>query len=309
MQRIGVSGIKLTEHELCFAADLVDPESIAISWRDIGGLDETIRTIREKVIFPFKRRDLLVGSALIRPPKGVLLYGPPGCGKTTIAKAMAKDAGARFINFQMSSLLDKWHGESEKRADALFSLARKIQPAIIFIDEIDSFLRVRNLSDHANMATLKGQFMSLWDGLITDATCQIMVVGATNRPQDVDAAILRRMSSKFSIGKPAQVERKNILGIILRTEDLDETVDLDTLAGMTEEFSGSELLEACRLGATHRIHEIMRNANKSHLDDIYDVQIDSLRKMSMADLILGVSEVRQAKYGISGQEFSNLVLD
>lgn len=114
---------------------------------------------------------------------GVLLHGPPGCGKTLIAKATAHEAGTFFINLDVSLLTDKWYGESQKLARAVFSLAMKLQPCIIFIDEIDSFLRARTTSDHEATAMMKAQFMSLWDGLITDPNCTVIVMGATNRPQ------------------------------------------------------------------------------------------------------------------------------
>lgn len=114
---------------------------------------------------------------------GVLLHGPPGCGKTLIAKATAREAGTYFINLDLSILTDKWYGESQKLAAAVFTLAVKLQPCIIFIDEIDSFLRARNSNDHEATAMMKAQFMSLWDGLITDPNCTVIIMGATNRPQ------------------------------------------------------------------------------------------------------------------------------
>ena len=146
-------------------------------------------------------------SRLIQPPKGVLLFGPPGNAKTMIAKALAKESGARFINLQVSTLFDKWFGESQKRTEAIFSLALKVQPVIIFIDEIDSFLRSRRMDDHECTSTIKTQFMTLWDGLSTMQSQQnrILIIGATNRPEDVDPAILRRMPQMFYIGLPVSV--------------------------------------------------------------------------------------------------------
>ncbi|XP_058650145.1 outer mitochondrial transmembrane helix translocase-like [Onychostoma macrolepis] len=182
MRQIGVPKVKLSEYEMNIAAHLVDPLTMQITWHDIAGLDEVITELRDTVIFPIQNRDLFKGSRLLQPPKGVLLYGPPGCGKTLIAKATAKEAGFRFINLQSSSLTDKWYGESQKLAAAVFSLAIKLQPSVIFIDEIDSFLRSRSSSDHEATAMMKAQFMSLWDGLDTDYNCQVIIMGATNRP-------------------------------------------------------------------------------------------------------------------------------
>ena len=161
MKLIGLSNLELNDYELCIASNIILPHNIDCSWQDIGGLEDIISDLRETVIYPLKNfdtstrssaennalpstsssamlRDTLISkrSRLIQPPKGVLLFGPPGNAKTMIAKALAKESGARFINLQVSSLLDKWYGESQKRTEAIFSLARKIQPVIIFIDEI-----------------------------------------------------------------------------------------------------------------------------------------------------------------------------
>ena len=127
----------------------------------------------------------------------------------------------RFLNLDASALTDKWYGESQKLATAVFTLAVKIQPAIIFIDEIDSLLRSRDTHDHEATAMVKALFMSMWDGLITDNKCCVVVMGATNRPQDVDKAILRRMPASFYIGLPVSAGNSfcttliNVLLIIL----------------------------------------------------------------------------------------------
>lgn len=133
---------------MVIAAHLVVPEDINVSWKDIAGLDAVVQELKESVVYPVKHRDMFQASQLYQAPKGVLLHGPPGCGKTLIAKATAKEAGMRFINLDVAMLTDKWYGESQKLASAVFSLAIKLQPCIIFLDEIDSFLRSRNASDH-----------------------------------------------------------------------------------------------------------------------------------------------------------------
>jgi SpoVK/Ycf46/Vps4 family AAA+-type ATPase len=153
------------EYEMCLLTDLINPVDIKVTWQDIGGLDEIIDNVRQTVIYPLQHPELFNQSKLLTTPKGVLLYGPPGCGKTMLAKAIAREAGANFINlqvrfneknffsnirvsFKVTSLLDKWYGESQKRTAAIFSLAKKLQPTIIFIDEIDSFMRTRQNDDH-----------------------------------------------------------------------------------------------------------------------------------------------------------------
>lgn len=128
---------------------------------DIGGLDPIIASLRESVIYPLMYPHLFTASSsLLSAPKGVLLYGPPGCGKTMLARALAKESGAAFINIPASVLTNKWFGESNKLVAGLFSLARKMQPAIIFVDEIDTFLRERRTDDHEVMSMIKAEFMT-----------------------------------------------------------------------------------------------------------------------------------------------------
>lgn len=184
MQRIGVenSSLSLSEYELSIAAQLVDPDSIETTWDEIAGLDSVIEDIKATVILPLKSPELFCRSELHQPPKGVLLHGPPGCGKTMLAKATAKEAGARFINLEVPALTDKWYGESQKLAAAVFTLALKLQPCIIFIDEIDSFLRSRSSHDHEATAMMKAQFMMLWDGLSSARHCQVCITFFTSIP-------------------------------------------------------------------------------------------------------------------------------
>jgi SpoVK/Ycf46/Vps4 family AAA+-type ATPase len=259
MNRIGIRDVKLSEYELSIAAHLVDPTTVSVSWGDIAGLEDIIVELRETVILPIQKRELFASSKLIQPPKGVLLHGPPGCGKTMIAKATAREAGARFINLEVSSLTDKWYGESQKLAAAVFTLAVKVQPTIIFIDEIDSFLRNRNVQDHEATAMMKAQFMSLWDGLITDPDCHVIVMGATNRPHDVDKAILRRMPSMFHIGLPNAQQRKSILRLVLQAEQVALDVDYNQIGKVTDGFSGSDLRELCRHAAIYRVRDYLNH--------------------------------------------------
>ncbi|KAH9513140.1 ATPase AAA domain-containing protein 1 [Bulinus truncatus] len=289
LSKLGVTNVgKLTDYELCVAANLLDTHSMDVTWESIGGLDSTIVEIQETVILPFKRADLFRNSSLLQPPKGILLYGPPGCGKTMIAKATAKAAGARFINLQISTLVDKWYGESQKRAEAVFSLAVKLQPTIIFIDEIDSFLRSRSSTDHEATAMMKTQFMSLWDGLTTDPNLRVMVMGATNRPQDVDAAILRRMPCQFYIGMPNKVQREAILQLILAFEETDE-LNFEQLSELSDGLSGSDLRESCRLAAVSVVNEFVQNEARNAEGD------NNLRKIGMSDLQTAVYKVKSSK--------------
>uniref|UniRef100_A0A1A8F7E4 Outer mitochondrial transmembrane helix translocase n=3 Tax=Nothobranchius korthausae TaxID=1143690 RepID=A0A1A8F7E4_9TELE len=305
MKRIGVEGVRLTEYEMNIASQLVDPQTIKVSWRDIAGLDEIILELQDTVILPFQKRHLLPGSKLFQPPKGVLLFGPPGCGKTMIAKATAKASGCKFINLQASTLTDMWYGESQKLTAAVFSLAVKIQPCIIFIDEIESFLRNRSSLDHEATAMMKAQFMSLWDGLDTSSSTQVMVMGATNRPQDMDPAILRRMPATFHVGLPNTKQREEILRLILAGENLSNAINLKEIAEKTEGYSGSDLRELCRDAAMYRVREYVRKEQMRQIaqqlqdyeeeEEERPVDEDRLRPVTQLDLLFGLDKMKESK--------------
>ncbi|XP_017768900.1 PREDICTED: ATPase family AAA domain-containing protein 1-B-like [Nicrophorus vespilloides] len=294
---------KLSEYEIMIAAHIINPQDINVSWYNIAGLENTIQELRETVILPIQRKELFADSQLTQAPKGVLLHGPPGCGKTLIAKATAKEAGTRFINLDVSILTDKWYGESQKLAAAVFSLAIKLQPCIIFIDEIDSFLRARNSTDHEATAMMKAQFMSFWDGLITDPNCTVIIMGATNRPQDLDSAILRRMPATFHISMPNALQRRQILDLILDNEPVADDVDVGKLSRATDGFSGSDLRELCRTASVYRVRDYMRNENKSNgcvegvavsreSDDEFH---DALRPIIMDDFLVSLNKMKDSK--------------
>ncbi|CAG9832867.1 unnamed protein product [Diabrotica balteata] len=293
---------KLNDYEMMIAAHLVHPQDIKVTWSSIAGLEGLIQELRETVILPIQRKELFADSQLTTAPKGVLLHGPPGCGKTLIAKATAREAGTRFINLDLSILTDKWYGESQKLAAAVFTLAVKIQPCIIFIDEIDSFLRSRTSSDHEATAMMKAQFMSLWDGLITDLNCTVIVMGATNRPQDLDKAILRRMPATFHVPMPNAAQRRQIMRLILENEPVSDDVDMEALASSTDGFSGSDLREMCRNASVYRVRDYLRNHIDSPVpttsqkeDEEEEVFHDTLRPISMEDLKLSFNKMRGSK--------------
>lgn len=229
----------------------VHPSDIKTSFSDIGGHDKLIGELVGNLSTMLRPKDdpkiaHLVQSRLYQPPSGILLYGPPGCGKTLIAKALAAEAGARFINVPLALLFDKWVGETEKYLEGLFSLARKIQPTIIFIDEIDSLTRKRTDFDSGWNATMKSQFLSLWDGLLTDKGSQVVVLGATNRRQDIDEAFMRRMPLQIKLDLPNSAQRSEILRVLLSDVQVDAQLSFVRLANKMDRFSGSDIREICR---------------------------------------------------------------
>ena len=202
-------------------------------------------------------------SPLLSAPSGVLLYGPPGCGKTMLAKALASESGATFINLHISTLTEKWFGDSNKLVHAVFSLARKLQPTIVFIDEIDAVLGQRRSSEHEASGMVKAEFMTHWDGLTSSNTYgepqRILILGATNRIQDIDEAILRRMPKKFPVSLPSAPQRLRILGLVLKDTKVDkDNFDLEYLVRVTAGMSGSDIKEACRDAAMTPVREFIR---------------------------------------------------
>jgi SpoVK/Ycf46/Vps4 family AAA+-type ATPase len=258
LTKLGKKGLKLDEYELSISKEVVCPDDIQVRFQDIGGLEPIIASLRESVIYPLMYPNLFTASSsLLSAPKGVLLHGPPGCGKTMLARALAKESGATFINIPASVLTNKWFGESNKLVAGLFSLARKTQPTIIFVDEIDTFLRERRTDDHEVMSMIKAEFMTSWDGLLSGED-RIMVLGATNRPMDIDPAILRRMPKRFSVALPNAEQRFKILSLMLKDTKLDPSLTTEVLAVKTTDFSGSDLRELCRNAAMVPVRECMR---------------------------------------------------
>ncbi|KAL4726808.1 mitochondrial dynamin GTPase Msp1 [Fusarium chlamydosporum] len=259
----------LNEYENLVALEMVPPQDISVGFDDIGGLDTIIEELKESIIYPLTMPHLYSHAApLLSAPSGVLLYGPPGCGKTMLAKAVAHESGASFINLHISTLTEKWYGDSNKIVRAVFSLARKMQPAIIFIDEIDAVLGTRRSGEHEASGMVKAEFMTLWDGLTSSNSsgmpARIMVLGATNRINDIDEAILRRMPKKFPVTLPGTEQRRRILQLVLQDTKTDpEHFNLDYVARITAGLSGSDIKEACRDAAMVPVREYMRQHRES----------------------------------------------
>jgi SpoVK/Ycf46/Vps4 family AAA+-type ATPase len=179
-----------------------------------------------------------------------------------LAKALAHESGACFINLHISTLTEKWYGDSNKLVNAVFSLARKLQPSIVFIDEIDAVLGQRRSGEHEASGMVKAEFMTHWDGLASgqgNEHQRICILGATNRIQDIDEAILRRMPKKFPIGLPSSSQRHNIFSLILRGTKIDrKNFDIDYLVRVSAGMSGSDIKEACRDAAMGPVREYIR---------------------------------------------------
>ncbi|KAF2113473.1 P-loop containing nucleoside triphosphate hydrolase protein [Lophiotrema nucula] len=265
-RRARIQDLQLNSYEQSIAMEVVAPEEIPVSFEDIGGLDFIIEELKESVIYPLTLPHLYSSSSsLLSAPSGVLLYGPPGCGKTMLAKALAHESGACFINLHISTLTEKWYGDSNKLVNAVFSLARKMQPTIVFIDEIDAVLGQRRSGEHDASGMVKAEFMTHWDGLASSVRAgsttpqRICILGATNRIQDIDEAILRRMPKKFPVALPNASQRHAIFTLTLRETKIDHAnFDLDYLVRVSAGMSGSDIKEACRDAAMGPVREYIR---------------------------------------------------
>ncbi|XP_031503936.1 uncharacterized protein LOC116266753 isoform X2 [Nymphaea colorata] len=245
------------EFEKRIRPEVIPPNEIGVTFEDIGALDDIKESLQELVMLPLRRPDLFKGG-LLKPCRGILLFGPPGTGKTMLAKAIANEAKASFINVSMSTITSKWFGEDEKNVRALFSLAAKVSPTIIFVDEVDSMLGQRSrVGEHEAMRKIKNEFMAHWDGLLTKPGERILVLAATNRPFDLDEAIIRRFERRIMVGLPTAENREQILKTLLSKEKVEE-LDYKELATMTEGYTGSDLKNLCTTAAYRPVRELLQ---------------------------------------------------
>lgn len=262
--------------------DVIEAPS-SMSWNDIKGLEFAKTVIHETIIYPIRRPDLFKG--LRRPPKGVLLFGPPGNGKTLIAKCIASTAAAMFFNISASSLTSKWIGEGEMLVRALFTYAKANQPAVVFIDEVDSLLSRRSENEHESSRRLKTEFLVFLDGAGTGDDERILIIGATNRPQELDEAVRRRFTKRLYISLPNEEARRDIITHHLRSleHELREE-DIDQLARDTDGFSGADIKSLAQEASMIPMREMMKTADYRVLDSLQgdDIPLVGYRHFKLA---------------------------
>lgn len=225
-----------------------------VKWDDIQGLNEVKRQLMENIIFPQLRPDLFNG--LRSPAKGILLYGPPGNGKTLLAKAVATECRSTFFSISASTLVSKYLGESEKLMRTLFQLAAIQSPSIIFIDEVDSILTKRSSEENEASRRLKTEFLIQLDGVGSSNT-RILVVAATNRPFDLDEAALRRLTKRIYISLPDPEARQGLISKLMKLVDSDLSKrDYQAIVELTNGYSSADLNSLCKEAAMEPIREI-----------------------------------------------------
>ena len=245
---------KCNTHEKRLLNGVVDAASIRTTFADVNAPSSTIEALMTLTSLSLTRPEAFSYGVLAtdRLP-GLLLYGPPGTGKTLLARAVAKESGATVLEVSGSDVYDMYVGEGEKNVKAIFTLAKKLTPCIVFIDEADAIFGSRgSLGNRTSHRELINQFLREWDGM-NDLSAFIMV--ATNRPFDLDDAVLRRLPRRLLVDLPTEKEREAILKIHLKNEMLDPAVSLNTIASQTPFYSGSDLKNLCVAAALACIRE------------------------------------------------------
>ncbi|XP_018118467.1 spastin isoform X2 [Xenopus laevis] len=255
----------------------------SVKFADIAGQDLAKQALQEIVILPSIRPELFTG--LRAPARGLLLFGPPGNGKTMLAKAVAAESNATFFNISAASLTSKYVGEGEKLVRALFSVARELQPSIIFIDEVDSLLCERREGEHDASRRLKTEFLIEFDGVQSGGDDRVLVMGATNRPQELDDAVLRRFTKRVYVSLPNEETRLVLLRNLLSKQGnpLNEK-ELTQLSRLTEGYSGSDITALAKDAALGPIRELkpeqVKNMAASEMRNIkYSDFLGSLKKI------------------------------
>jgi transitional endoplasmic reticulum ATPase len=245
-------------------------EVSSVHWEDAGGLDDVKQHLKEAVEWPLKTPEIFTRLG-IRPPKGILMYGPPGCGKTLLARAVATESEANFISIKGPEVFSKWVGESEKAIREVFRKARMAAPAVIFLDEIDSLTprRGMGMSDSGVSERVISQLLTEMDGITT--LQDIVVIAATNRPDMVDGAVIRpgRFDRLIYVPEPDDKSRYQVFKIYTKGMPLNADVDLNQLAMMTKYYSGADIESLCREAAMHSLRRDV-NSREVTMKDFQD---------------------------------------
>ncbi|XP_062282915.1 spastin-like [Scomber scombrus] len=265
--------------------EIVDSAS-SVRFEDVAGQDLAKQALQEIVILPALRPELFTG--LRAPARGLLLFGPPGNGKTMLAKAVAVESNATFFNISAASLTSKYVGEGEKLVRALFSVAREMQPSIIFIDEVDSLLCERREGEHDASRRLKTEFLIEFDGVQSGGDDRVLVMGATNRPQELDEAVLRRFSKRVYVALPMEQTRlkllKNLLG--KHGNPLSHR-ELSQLARMTDGYSGSDLTSLAKDASLGPIRELCP-------DQVRNMEASEVRNICFSDFVESLKKIKRS---------------
>ncbi|XP_062934600.1 spastin isoform X4 [Cynocephalus volans] len=265
--------------------EIVD-NGTAVKFDDIAGQELAKQALQEIVILPSLRPELFTG--LRTPARGLLLFGPPGNGKTMLAKAVAAESNATFFNISAASLTSKYVGEGEKLVRALFAVARELQPSIIFIDEVDSLLCERREGEHDASRRLKTEFLIEFDGVQSAGDDRVLVMGATNRPQELDEAVLRRFIKRVYVSLPNEETRLLLLKNLLCKQGSPLTQkELAQLARMTDGYSGSDLTALAKDAALGPIRELKP-------EQVKNMSASEMRNIRLSDFTESLKKIKRS---------------
>ncbi|XP_044628150.1 spastin isoform X4 [Equus asinus] len=265
--------------------EIVD-NGTAVKFDDIAGQELAKQALQEIVILPSLRPELFTG--LRAPARGLLLFGPPGNGKTMLAKAVAAESNATFFNISAASLTSKYVGEGEKLVRALFAVARELQPSIIFIDEVDSLLCERREGEHDASRRLKTEFLIEFDGVQSAGDDRVLVMGATNRPQELDEAVLRRFTKRVYVSLPNEETRLLLLKNLLGKQGSPLTQkELAQLARMTDGYSGSDLTALAKDAALGPIRELKP-------EQVKNMSASEMRNIRLSDFTESLKKIKRS---------------
>ncbi|KAJ5089745.1 hypothetical protein N7532_008429 [Penicillium argentinense] len=280
-----------TAHEKKLLNGVVDAQSIRTTFADVHVMPETVDALKTLTSLSLIRPEAFTYGVLATDKiPGLLLYGPPGTGKTLLAKAVARESGATVLEVSGSEVYDMYVGEGEKNVKAIFTLAKKLSPCVVFIDEADAIFCSRTgASSRTSHRELINQFLREWDGM-NDMSAFIMV--ATNRPFDLDDAVLRRLPRRLLVDLPTEQDRHAILKIHLKDEQLDSSVDLADLAHRTPLYSGSDLKNLSVAAALACVREENRTAAEhNNVNGNEPYQYPERRTLTRAHFELGMEEI------------------